>query len=149
MRYLFCLTLVAFLSLGGCVSESYSTSFDSATIEPTVTHSYSEISDKKIAWNDVFFPQKEHYFVYLYSLTCNHCNQLKNAIIEYGLSHDDIYFVQDSEDVIINKNTDQTIGITDVKNLCIKGFPSLLEIHDKTLVKNVAGITDINSSLNL
>ena len=63
--------------------------------------------------------------------------------------NENIYFVQDSEDVVIDKNVDQTIGINDVESLLIKGFPSLVQIDNKTITKNVAGINDIILILNL
>lgn len=149
MKKLFALLFVLTSLIPSCDNNSSSVSFISATIEPEITHSYNEIEDRKIKWKDVFFPSKTQYFVYFYSLTCSHCNQLKNKIIEYALVNENIYFVQDSEDVVIDKNVDQTIGINDVESLLIKGFPSLVQIDNKTITKNVAGINDIILILNL
>lgn len=149
MKNLLILFIVLATLFPSCDKKEESFTYETATIDPETKHSYNEITDKKINWNDVFFPQKGHYFVYFYSLTCSHCNELKNDIIEYALNHDDIYFVQDSEDIVIDKNIASTIGINDVKNLCIKGFPSIIEIDKKILVKNVVGISDIVSLLNL
>lgn len=115
----------------------------------SVKHNYSEISEYKIKWKDVFFIAKPQYFVYFYSLSCSHCNELKNSIIEYSLNNKNIYFCENSKDVIISENTSNTIGIGDISKLSILGFPSLVKIENTKLIDNIAGIDKIKSELKI
>lgn len=145
------LTLILpLLLLAGCSTNTSSISSTISTSQTSeIQHDYSEIENKKISWNSTFFTAKTAYFVYFYSLSCSHCAHLKNRIIDYGLSHDNIYFCQDSKDTKLQENVDATIGISSSDKLAIRGFPSLIKIENLTLKMNVAGEESICSILSL
>lgn len=117
--------------------------------EEEINHSYNEIKTKKLTWNDLFFDSKEAYSIYCYSLSCSHCNSIKNKVIEYALKDDNFYFYEDSSSTIFNDDIKSTIGISSSLNLAIKGFPTLLKINQKTLSKNIYGEASILNELNL
>ena len=119
--------------------------FSSVKIE----HQYSEIENKKITWNSMFFAAKPQYFVYFHSLTCAHCQAIKNDIIEYGLEHENFYFCEADETHKIRDSIADSIGATTIDKFCILGYPSLAYFENKTVVANVAVMSNIYSLLNI
>lgn len=119
------------------------------SVEITQNHDYSEVKNKTINFDEIFKQKNEQYFAYFYSLTCSHCSLIKNQMIEYGLNHENIYFVQASEDVKISENTDSVVGGTSIEEISILGYPSLLEIEQKVCVFITSGSDNIISKLNL
>ena len=114
-----------------------------------IEHDYSEISYRKIGWDDIFFQDKNEYKIYFYSLTCAHCKNLKNSVIEYALKNDDLFFIEANEKVVIKNDVSDTIGATSISQMGILGYPSLIKIDQKVCVFNVAGESEIISKLNL
>lgn len=142
--------LVIFLSiLKSCSSSSISIPCCDSEISHITNHNYSEINQYKISWKNTFSQAKTSYFVYFYSLTCSHCEQLKNDIIEYALDNQNIYFCQNSEEIIISEDVYSTIGISSYEHLSILGFPSLIYIDNGILKSNIAGVPNIKIVLNL
>lgn len=145
--YLF---LSAAFALTGCEqSPSFFPSKPSSSISEIVEHDYKEIASKKIDWNDMFNQGQNGYYIYFYSLTCAHCKNLKNKMIEYALKNDDLFFTEASEKVIILEDISKTIGSTSISTMGILGYPSLIKIEQKVCVFNVAGESEIISKLNL
>jgi len=114
-----------------------------------IEHSYDEIFNKRIDWEDIFNPAKTDYFVYFYSRTCSHCQQLKNKIIDYGLNHEDIYFCEASEKVKIVTDNTGIIGASSVQQVCLLGYPSLIEIIAHIVDSYFVGNKPISLKLNL
>lgn len=137
--------LLAFpLLLGGCTFTKKEEKIDvSDIVIPEADHEYFEVENYFINWNSILTQNKDSYYVYLYSTTCNHCQELKNWIIETALSRGDIYFLKGTNKDVIKNDVSDTIGATDVSQLAIMGYPTLLKITSKTLVKNVAGNSKI------
>lgn len=150
MNRIFGLISIFIFAFSSCdYSSSFSSSILSSSIADEVDHSYSEIALQKISWESIFINVKASYFVYFYSLTCAHCQALKNKIIEYGLNHDDLFFCEASELVVIKKNVDSTIGATSIEGMAILGYPSLIAIDCAVCVSNLAGNDSICVKLNL
>ena len=142
--------LLLLLSLSSCTQNEVSSSTSNKEISyqsSTSERSYDEIKDKKIHYEDIFSIERYSYYVYFYSLTCSHCTSLKDFIIPQALKRGDIYFVEACKEIVILENVDKTIGLTSVEGLGIKGYPSIIQISDFTLVKNLAGVPLIKSEL--
>ncbi len=107
--------------------------------EQEVNHDYVEISQFRIAWNETFDQELDEYFVYYFSMTCSHCQKLKNFIIEKALERGDIFFVEASADDVIKNSVISTFNSSSAEFLAILGYPSLVKISHKILVENVAG----------
>lgn len=127
--------------------SSSSTILEVRQKDEEINHTYSEIKDKKLTWNYLFFDADSPYYVYCYSLTCSHCNSIKNKIIEYALKVDNFYFYEDSSLTKFSDDIDSTIGISSSDNLMIKGFPTLLKIEQSKLTKNIYGEGSIFNEL--
>lgn len=116
---------------------------------PEITHhNYFEIENKSVLWSQVFEVDKSNYFVYYYSPTCSHCAELKDWIIEKALELGNVYFVKESAMDVISKDVSESIGARTVDKISIQGYPSLLQIENKTVIKNAAGKTQIQNILN-
>ena len=136
--------LIVSILLGGCSLTKKEEKTDiSNVVIPETDHEYFEIIHITINWSDILKQNKETYYVYIYSLTCTHCQELKNYIIGEALKRDDIYFVKGSNKDVIKTEVSDTIGATEVKDIAILGYPTMLKIKNKTLVQNVAGNSKI------
>ena len=136
--------------LGGCnnQTELSTTSIKSVPSQTSESErSYEEVEDMKILYSNIFGINKYSYHVYFYSLTCSHCNNLKDFIIDKALKRGDIYFVEASDEIAFLKDTSVTIGLTTIEGFGISGYPSIIKIEDYTLTKNLAGIPLIKSEL--
>lgn len=108
--------------------------------ERRVNHNYEEVSDKRVSWSQIFKQENDDYLCYFYSETCGHCQNLKNEIIEYSFTSPiPFYFVKNSPDFIVSENIEDTIGVSSLEHFFIKGTPSLIEIKNKKVNKNIAG----------
>ena len=143
--------LLCSILLSSCViNNTKSTTINTKSTSYETIHDYSEISDKKINWNEMFSVNYKQYFVYFYSLGCHHCNELKNDIIEFALNgQEHIYFIQESIDFVISDNIDNTIGISSIENMAILGFPSLVYINNSRVMENIGGISKIRNRLKI
>ena len=128
------------LAIVGCSNSSITESLD---YTPSFSHDYDEVGERFIAWESLFDINKDWYFGYVFSYTCGHCQNIKNEVIEYSLNHDNFYFVEYSKDIPILATVEETINQTDIQYVGILGTPSLLEVYNKVLIKNVAGEKEI------
>lgn len=140
--------LIAPLLIGGCNSSSTSSK---RRTEPNFSSSqnydYEMVKDRIIFWSNIFSINKENYYVYFFSKTCSHCASLKSFIIEYALNHENIYFVEASEQTIFLEDVSATIGLSSIEGFGILGYPSLIKISDKIITLNIAGVFEIKNEL--
>ena len=144
--------LLVVLVVTGCFSKEptsiKSSSKTSSTISTSVV-SYDDVKDKMIYWSNIFAIDDDDYYVYFFSKTCTHCQNLKSFIVEQAMSRGDIYFVEASDQDIFLKDVSTTIGLTSIEGFGILGYPSLVKIVEKTIKKNMAGIPSIRSELSI
>ena len=111
-------------------------------------HEYSEVSDYELTRETIFDVDETNYYIYFFSLTCSHCEELKNFIIEKALNRGDIYFVKGTSKDQITNDAKKSIGAENPGDIWILGYPSLLKISNQKCSKNLAGISQIKSELN-
>ena len=111
------------------------------------TYAYSQVMDKTILYSNIFGIDREDYYVYFFSKTCSHCNDLKEFIIPLALERGNLYFVEANDQITIIKDASITIGISGIENFGILGYPSLVKIEEKVVIKNIAGINPIKNEL--
>ena len=144
----FYFSLIIPILLGGCAFNKKEEKINVSNIViPDADHEYFEVENYFINWNSILIQNMNSYYVYFYSATCNHCQELKNWIIETALSRGDIYFVKGSNKDAIKNDVSDTIGATSIDKIAIIGYPSLLKIINKTVTKNVAGNSKIMDAL--
>ncbi|MCX5775624.1 MAG: hypothetical protein NTV44_04610 [Firmicutes bacterium] len=113
------------------------------------SHTYTEVAAFSIAWEGIFSLKETDYYIYVYFPGCSHCQSLKNDVIDYALSDPQIplYFVLGSKDIPKGTNPDKTLGATSLDEVFIVGWPSLIEIKTKVLIKHLIGTAAIRSEL--
>ena len=134
-----------FLLFGCSQTSSITYDYEESVIE--MDRSYEEIKEYELTWETMFDVNSDSYYVYFYSVTCNHCAQLKNYIIEKALERKDIYFVKGSNKDQISSEPQNTKYAENPGDIWILGYPSLIKIADKKCVKNLAGINQIKGEL--
>lgn len=136
--------LVLPILLGGCTITKKEEKIDvSDIVIPEADHEYFEVEQYFINWENILEQNNEAYYVYFYSLTCSHCQELKNWIVERALARGDVYFVKGSNKDIIRSDVSNTVGVTSADDIAIMGYPSLIKIVNKTVTINAAGNTKI------
>lgn len=126
--------------LAGCQTDQQTShQYDSQTVLD-----YDDFTDNKIEWKDLFSPAKSQYFVYIYSISCGHCNQIKEEVLTFVSAHkESFYLIEFSAAVTLTNNVAETIGKEKVEEIFILGTPTLLEISNWVLTVNIAGEKDI------
>lgn len=141
--------IVPILFSAGCDLKTEEKEDIHYTIEDVpVSHDYSEVKEFEIEFNEIFTPNLDCYFVYFYSINCNHCQELKDFMIEKALERNDIYFVKASNKVPLEDDVLYTIGAGKTEDIAILGYPSMLKIEHHIVTKNVAGQIAIKQLLN-
>ena len=142
--------LFALISLvGGCgLAQKEIPDSEDADVYIPIDHDYNEVSEWSLTWESIFEMESDNYYVYFYSMSCNHCTEVKNYMIEKCLERGDIYFVKGTRKDQLTKDQNKLIGAEKPEDFYILGYPSLALIHNKKCTKNVAGISQIKQELN-
>ena len=143
-KKLFCLISVLFLF--GCSSQQEHREPQTEIIVE-VEHSYDEVQDYELTWETMFDVDSTLYYVYFYSQSCNHCEELKNYIIEKALTTNNIYFIKGTNKDQIGNDPKKSKYTENPGDIWILGYPSLLQIVNHKCVKNLAGISQIKGEL--
>lgn len=110
---------------------------------------YNQLEEYQITWKDLFSLSNSEYFVYIYSLSCLHCQNIKEEVISFVISEKyPTYLIEYTKDIPISNNVEDCIGSSSYVDVTIKGTPSLLQIKNGYLILNVAGSKEILSVLD-
>ena len=110
---------------------------------------YNQLEEYQITWRDLFSQSNSEYFVYIYSLSCLHCQNIKEEVICFVISEKyPTYLIEYTKDIPISNNVEDCIGSSSYVEVTIKGTPSLLQIKNGYLILNVAGSKEILSVLD-
>ena len=133
--------LAVFMSALGCIS--------SCVNRTEKEYDYSDFEDCFISWENALNCAESQYFVYIFSKTCHACKEIKNDVLNYAAREKySFYFVEYSNEIPSGEDIDQTIGAKYIKDVYIRGIPSLLEIENGQVALNIAGTTEILKFLN-
>ena len=140
------LYLLPLFSLFGCSqTEQIKEKQDEEVVE--ISHDYSEVQEYELMWETMFDVDSQQYYVYFYSTSCNHCEELKNYIIEKAISNGNIYFIKGSNKDQIGNDPNMSKYAENPGDIWILGYPSLLQISNKKCTKNLAGTVQIKGEL--
>ena len=146
MKFKIKLASMIFL-ISGCTFNQQETSYYEQEETPEVEHNYSEVSEYELTWEAIFDVNEDQYYVYVYSTTCSHCDELKNYIVEKALQREDVYFIKGTSRDQITSDSSKLIGAQKSDDVWILGYPSLLKISSQKVTKNLAGVNQIKSEL--
>ena len=146
MKFKIKLASMIFL-ISGCTFNQQETSYYEQEETPQVEHNYSEASEYELTWEAIFDVNEDQYYVYVYSTTCSHCDELKNYIVEKALQREDVYLIKGTSRDQITSDSSKLIGAQKSDDVWILGYPSLLKISNQKVTKNLAGVNQIKSEL--
>ena len=125
----------------------------SITQEPTSSKpllDYDDFKDRQVLFSDTFLIDEPDYMLYIYSLTCGHCKEIKQDVLNYVNDVDyPIYLSQFTSDIVVGNDIEETIGVSSTDDLFIAGTPTLIHIIDKKVYANIPGTSSILSYLSL
>lgn len=115
------------------------------------SHDYYEVNACHITFGSLLEQKAKIYDVYFYKSTCEHCNQIKDQIIGYALNSPfvPINFIEESHEVSLGLDTSTTIGKSDIQEIFISGYPSLIHIAGKQVKNNIVGAIEILAFLKI
>ena len=141
----FVLPLLSVILLASCgANETSSSSYEE--------HSYAEVSDKIITYDQGFSIDEEDHFLYFYQETCHSCEEIKDEVIDFALnvsSH--FYFITATESIPHNysyQDINKTIGSSDVNDLFVGVTPQLVVIKEGKIEKNIINPIYIETELS-
>ena len=146
MKFKIKLASMIFL-ISGCTFNQQETSYYEQEETPEVERNYSEVSEYELTWEAIFDVNEDQYYVYVYSTTCSHCDELKNYIVEKALQREDVYFIKGTSRDQITSDSSKLIGAQKSDDVWILGYPSLLKISSQKVTKNLAGVNQIKSEI--
>lgn len=121
-----------------------------------VMKDYKDYSSHQIAYNQIL-NKKGTYYVYFYSNDCSHCQDLKKYIFQYIDSDkndkDDgiplyIFCVDNYlEELTSESETENILGVTDIKELKLIGTPTMVLIANKEIKNAWSSTYNIKNQL--
>jgi len=110
---------------------------------------YSDFESVHLNYFELFSVQKPHYFAYIYSKWCGHCQNIKYKVFEFLYYHfEEFYFIEYSSVIPIVEDVSNTIGVDKIEDVKILGTPTMLMIENGTLAINIAGENAILNFMN-
>ncbi len=111
---------------------------------------YIDFAELNLEWKNLFLPAKSQYFVYIYSISCLHCESIKKEVLTTIEDNAELfYLVEYSSEIPLSNNVSETIGKEKVEEVFILGTPTLIEITNHCVGLNIAGEKEITNYLSL
>lgn len=102
---------------------------------------YDQIDFLKMEWADLFQKEPTHYYALVFSPGCQHCQAIEVQVVSYALANKEtpLYFVEATPDIPKGDAIEDTIGASSIDQVFIRGWPTLLEIQNRTLINQFIG----------
>ena len=98
------------------------------------------IKNQSISWFDALNQKENNYIVFVYSETCGYCHDMMDEIIDFAKSEILVTYFINSQIYKVPISNEIKENIADINQLSILGTPTILEIENKIVVNNIAGI---------
>ena len=98
------------------------------------------IKNQSISWFDALNQKENNYIVFVYSETCGYCHDMMDEIIDFAKSEILVTYFINSQIYKVPISNEIKENIADINQLSILGTPTILEIDNKIVVNNIAGI---------
>ena len=113
---------------------------------------YEVVQNNQIIWSDIFKQKEDHYLVFFYSETCSHCHQIMGDVLSFSEAEIvKTYYLNTKLQNIkipLSNDVESTIGLESVDNLFIAGTPTIIDIKNHLVFKNIPGKDDCLTYLN-
>lgn len=151
MRRKFLLLTLPILLLTSCRSdktsqEGFSSYQSSSETFGLINYQYEELGDKLIYWEDVPRIELSHYYVYFFSRTCGHCENIRNLVIPNLLKRKIFFACEASNSTVLCNH--QNYGSFSQIDFCIIGYPTIIEVKNWAVIRYANGENEVLSFLN-
>lgn len=114
---------------------------------------YETFKAQHLSVRESFNQDYEEYYLYFYSNTCPHCNNIKKIIFKQAKNEELPLFFINGRDVagILNFTDDPTYtnyGVTKFSDLKLLGYPTLLLIRNGRVIVQFTGQDEIRKELS-
>lgn len=142
MRHFYLSIFSSLLLLSSCQNKEI--------IKNDIHHSYEEVSQYFIYFDDIFNIDIDLYYVYFFSYQCIHCNNIKDQIIDFALDiNNDFYFCHfESTFPRCDEYYHSLVGVSSLSDICLVGTPELIKIMDKNIIDFFLGEEEILLEIN-
>ena len=98
------------------------------------------IKNQSISWFDALNQKENNYIIFVYSETCGYCHDMMDEIIDFAKSEILVTYFINSQIYKVPISNEIKENIADINQLSILGTPTIIEIDNKIVVNNIAGI---------
>ena len=98
------------------------------------------IINHQIPWLEALNQRDNHYIIFVYSETCGYCHDMMDEIIDFAKSEILVTYFINSQIYKVPISNEIKENIADINQLSILGTPTIIEIDNKIVVNNIAGI---------
>ena len=98
------------------------------------------IKNQSISWFDALNQKENNYIIFVYSETCGYCHDMMDEIVDFAKSEILVTYFINSQIYKVPISNEIKENIADINQLSILGTPTILEIDNKIVVNNIAGI---------
>ena len=98
------------------------------------------IKNQSISWFDALNQKENNYIVFVYSETCGYCHDMMDEIIDFAKSEILVTYFINGQIYKVPISNEIKENIADINQLSILGTPTIIEIDNKIVVNNIAGI---------
>ena len=98
------------------------------------------IKNQSISWFDALNQKENNYIIFVYSETCGYRHDMMDEIIDFAKSEILVTYFINSQIYKVTISNEIKENIADINQLSILGTPTILEIENKIVVNNIAGI---------
>ena len=98
------------------------------------------IKNQSISWLDALNQKENNYIIFVYSETCGYCHDMIDEIIDFAKSEILVTYFINSQIYKVPISNEIKENIADINQLSILGTPTIIEIDNKIVVNNIAGI---------
>jgi thiol-disulfide isomerase/thioredoxin len=129
--------------LTGCQTQKNS----SISIFP---YDYDLWLSSRLAWEEIFTPTAEEYYIYFYAPLCGHCQSIKEEMLLFYLQDDiTMYVIFDDDEIVYGplRSEEELLGIKTLDDLSIPGVPTLILIKAHAIAKFLVGAKIISAFL--
>ena len=98
------------------------------------------IKNQSISWFDALNQKENNYIIFVYSETCGYCHDMMDEIIDFAKSEILVTYFINGQIYKVPISNEIKENIADINQLSILGTPTIIEIDNKIVVNNIAGI---------
>ena len=106
------------------------------------------VIENSIIWPEILNQEEKNYIIFFYSETCAYCHEMQEEIVDFAITCPlKTYFLNVNKSSVPIK-PDKETGIKNYEEAAIAGTPTIFEVEEATLIKNISGIDDCLTYLN-